>query len=208
MTHDQEEALALADRIAVMRDGRIEQIAEPTRLYEAPATRFVADFIGRSNLLPARVVERRHEVYVCRVGAEETVTVLATIPADVGGALLVAARPETLRILDEDKEAPGANVLRRIVEHVTYLGVLTQVRVQLDSGELVYVVEQNARWHRERPRLDKQTATATLAGRMRRSLLSLAVAVAVAVLAVPTRRRGAATGEDAAYRDLGRWLRE
>jgi putative spermidine/putrescine transport system ATP-binding protein len=143
VTHDQEEALALADRVAVMQEGRIEQLAGPSELYEAPANRFVADFIGRSNVLAARVVECTTAGPVCRVGVEEPVIVPATRPVDVGQTLLVAVRPEKLRIFAEAKEAGAANVLQGTIEHVTYLGVLTQVRVQLTGGEIVYVVEAN-----------------------------------------------------------------
>jgi spermidine/putrescine ABC transporter ATP-binding subunit len=150
VTHDQEEALALADRVAVMREGRIEQLARPAELYESPANRFVADFIGRSNVLSARVVEQTAGQLVCRVAGDETVTVPFEGTVDIGGTVLVAARPEKLRIVAEAKEAGTANMLHGTIEHVTYLGVLTQVRVQLGSGDIVYVVEPNAGRHVER----------------------------------------------------------
>lgn len=144
VTHDQEEALALADRVAVMRDGRIEQLARPAELYESPATRFVADFIGRSNVLAASVVDRKPGQLICRLAGGEIITVPFDRSVDVGRTLLVAARPEKLRICAEGTQAGAVNVLHGTIEHVTYLGVLTQVRVQLTTGDIIYVVEPNA----------------------------------------------------------------
>ncbi len=143
VTHDQEEALALADRIAVMNHGRLEQVGTPAQVYEMPANRFVADFIGRSNVIPVTVLRREQDRYLCRVGERDTVSVPAASALEAGRRLFLSARPERLRIT-ADRTSAAANALAGIVEHVTYLGMITQVRVRLDTGDTVSVVETPA----------------------------------------------------------------
>jgi len=132
VTHDQEEALILSDRVAVMRAGRIEQIGPVTELYRNPVNSFVASFIGESNLLPARLVgqdgaEMRIEVAALR----HTLTLPVTAaPMKAGLAdlpLQVLLRPEHL-VLDD------AGPLTARVEEAVYLGELTALRLRLDSG--------------------------------------------------------------------------
>src|SRR6185436_13617051 len=96
VTHDQGEALVMSDRIAVMNHGRIEQIGDPAAIYETPATRFVAEFIGRMNLLSGTVMPDR----AVRIG---DTTFAMEVPADIasGAAVHVAIRPERARLTDE-----------------------------------------------------------------------------------------------------------
>ena len=137
VTHDQEEALALSDRIALMNNGRIEQIGAPEAIYTAPATAFVADFIGAANLIEAqwqgpgplpgqaRVAVGAHALVVCagdRAGP---------------GAALLAARPEDLRLAPADSDAP--NALPGTIARKRYLGVKTSYRVQLAGSRAIAV---------------------------------------------------------------------
>jgi putative spermidine/putrescine transport system ATP-binding protein len=128
VTHDQEEALSMADRVGVMKDGRLEQIAVPSELYAQPATAFVAEFVGTMNRLPAIMQ------------GSEQVSVLGGLlpvqghPADLTGEVDVLVRPEGLRIAAQ----PGGN---GIVTDRTFLGSVTRVSVLL-SGAIPVKVDQ------------------------------------------------------------------
>jgi spermidine/putrescine transport system ATP-binding protein len=137
VTHDQEEAMTMADEIAVMHDGRIEQRGSATELYEQPATEFVAGFLGVSNLVDAtmRGRENGHAVYETHDGA----TVRANASRE--GAVRVGVRPEKLSIVDRAPD--GANVLRGRVEVASFLGVSLQYLIRTPGGEELTVVEQN-----------------------------------------------------------------
>jgi spermidine/putrescine ABC transporter ATP-binding subunit len=135
VTHDQAEALGLSDRIAVMRAGRIEQLGAPREIYERPATRFVADFIGASTVLRGRAVAAdRVEV------APGAILQLATARALVAGAEVdLAIRPERVRLAS----APGANVVEARIEGLVYQGAQTELSARLADGQrvLVFVTE-------------------------------------------------------------------
>jgi putative spermidine/putrescine transport system ATP-binding protein len=126
VTHDQEEALSIADRIAVMRDGRIEQVGPPAEVYSAPRTDFVADFIGLSNLLRCRVASAA-EGLVDWEG--ERLRVSADGLAD-GDPVVVSVRPEKLVLLAGERAMP-LNVLDGVVEVVTFLGAVVRVEVSV-----------------------------------------------------------------------------
>ena len=123
VTHDQEEALTMSDRLAVFNHGRIEQIGTPTEVYERPATRFVAGFVGTSNLLTGAVAERI-------VGRPGTFTV----------------RPEKIRLLDPEA-TPGPAEISALgrIKTVVYVGPETRYIVALDEGAELVVTEQNLR---------------------------------------------------------------
>jgi spermidine/putrescine transport system ATP-binding protein len=137
VTHDQEEAMTMADEIAVMNAGRIEQRGSATELYEQPATEFVAGFLGLSNLIDAtmRGRENGHAVYETHDGA----TVRARTERE--GAVRVGVRPEKLSIVDRPPD--GSNVLRGRVEVASFLGVSLQYLVRTPGGEELTVIEQN-----------------------------------------------------------------
>jgi spermidine/putrescine ABC transporter ATP-binding subunit len=134
VTHDQAEALGLADRIAVMNHGRVEQLGEPREIYERPATRFVADFIGASTVLRG-----------CAVAADRVTLATASVhvragrPFQPGADVELAIRPERVRLVAE----PGANVLEARVEGLVYQGAQTELTARLDDGQrvLVFVTE-------------------------------------------------------------------
>jgi spermidine/putrescine transport system ATP-binding protein len=144
VTHDQDEAMTMSDRIAVMNRGRYEQLGDPDELYERPATRFVAAFLGACNLLPGTPDGTADGMTVVRMG-DGTPVRLPAPPAERTGRFSVGVRPEKIRILGDDRAEADANVLRGTVVDASYLGVSTQYTVRLRSGEEVTVYEQNAR---------------------------------------------------------------
>ena len=139
VTHDQEEAMTLADEIAVMNEGRIEQRGSASELYEAPATEFVANFLGVSNLVDARMTARNGSYATFETHDGATVRAPAERARD--GAVRVGVRPEKLEIFTEAPE--GLNVLRGRVEVAAYLGVSLQYVVRAPGGEELTVIEQN-----------------------------------------------------------------
>jgi ABC-type Fe3+/spermidine/putrescine transport system ATPase subunit len=131
VTHDQEEALAMSDRIAVMRAGRLEQVADPHTIYQQPATPFVASFVGVTNLLSGEVVRRDGGTIDVRVGA----AVIRAPGEEAGARVTLSLRPETLRLLAPDEAAPpGWSTLAGTLGEVEYLGALTRFAVQLPDG--------------------------------------------------------------------------
>jgi spermidine/putrescine transport system ATP-binding protein len=145
VTHDQEEAMTMSDRIAVMRAGRIEQLGQPEELYERPQTDFVAGFLGVSNLLPGEVVGRDGELAAIRLKDGTTVHAVA---GGLNGSTTVhvGVRPEKLRVLAADgaaSPAPGINSLDATVIDASYLGVSTQYLVETADGHRLTVYAQN-----------------------------------------------------------------
>jgi spermidine/putrescine transport system ATP-binding protein len=131
VTHDQEEAMTMADSIVVMNDGRIEQMGEPAELYESPATAFVANFLGVSNLLPG-TVEGTDAV---RLDGGTVLQVSKAALDGHRGAVSVGIRPEKLRIADG-----GTNTLSGEIVDRAYVGVSTQYVVRTPVGDVsVYV---------------------------------------------------------------------
>lgn len=132
VTHDQEEALALSDRVAVMQNGRIAQVDAPESLYAMPETAYVADFVGSSNLLPVEFVAPG---MVSINGQNLQADTTAASPA--AGNLLVL-RPEALKLLPPDAQG-GANRLNVTLLGRQYLGARTVCRVALAGGQVLYV---------------------------------------------------------------------
>jgi spermidine/putrescine transport system ATP-binding protein len=143
VTHDQEEAMTMSDRIAVMNLGHYEQLGEPETLYERPTTRFVASFLGVSNLLPG-TVRGVDGTYASVTLADDTT--VRTPQALVGNdtAVHVGVRPEKIRLHEEAAELPaGHNHLLGVVRDASYLGVSTQYLVEARGGAQIMVYEQN-----------------------------------------------------------------
>jgi spermidine/putrescine transport system ATP-binding protein len=144
VTHDQEEAMSMADRIAVMRDGRIEQAGGAAELYERPRTAFVANFLGNSNLVDGTI--RSTGPVLGEVETHDGARL--RVPADRldghTGDVRIGVRPEKVQITSSDRDpAPEANVLRGTVVVSSYLGVSLQHVVRAHGGEELTVVEQN-----------------------------------------------------------------
>jgi putative spermidine/putrescine transport system ATP-binding protein len=128
VTHDQEEALAVADRVAVMRDGNIEQIGTPEELYITPATPFVAGFVGLTNRMPATLANGRVTLH------GETLAVLGTPPAD--GPVLAFVRPEDLLLVEG---AAGNGSIPAVVVATSFLGSLRRTQLRLADDTVVSV---------------------------------------------------------------------
>ena len=135
VTHDQEEALLMSDRIAVMNQGLLEQIGSPREIYERPATAFVADFVGVLNAMEIRVDEVRDQTAVMRLDHEQRIEVPISTGASVGGHVMVAVRPERVRIEPPAWQDDGnGSRLQGQVALVIYLGTLTQIHVDSALG--------------------------------------------------------------------------
>jgi spermidine/putrescine transport system ATP-binding protein len=145
VTHDQEEALTMSDRLVVMNAGRIEQLGSPRELYEHPATRFVANFIGTSNILTGRLERRGDAWALAGFGPNERVLVSDAGQAPQGQKVELAVRPEKMVLRTEnDPPAPDRCALRVKVTEVVYLGTSTQYRTVTEGGTAVAVYRQNA----------------------------------------------------------------
>jgi spermidine/putrescine transport system ATP-binding protein len=131
VTHDQEEALTMSDRIAVMNDGRVEQVAPPREVYDEPGTRFVADFLGVSNLLHAEAEGPEGSGVRLRLGDFHLTAQAGYTQAR--GQVTCLLRPERVQL--KPYEDQGANHLPGIVERVVFLGHSVQVMVRLAIGE-------------------------------------------------------------------------
>jgi spermidine/putrescine transport system ATP-binding protein len=134
VTHDQEEALTMSDRIAVMNNGRILQLGTPEEIYERPVSRFVADFIGQSNLLAGAV--QSVDGQIARVEIDGVGVLQATLPSGVGTGMPVhvAVRPERITFGLLDGNGVPVNVLSGTVADLVYLGSHVQARVRLRDG--------------------------------------------------------------------------
>jgi spermidine/putrescine transport system ATP-binding protein len=141
VTHDQEEALTMSDRIAVMNQGAVEQIATPRALYEHPATPFVAGFIGTSNLVELRCDRVERGVAMMEFG--ESQRILAPLEHQpAGGTVQITVRPEKIKISADGEDRIGSRI-RGTVTDVVYLGSLTELIVQLPTSERLTVHRLN-----------------------------------------------------------------
>jgi len=147
VTHDQAEALAMSDRIAVLNHGQLEQVGTPAEIYEQPATTFVVDFIGRINLLEGEVLTVDHGGAVIRLPDDLHLRTATSVRCTPGERIAVGIRPEQIVIGAESRAEGAANVFRATVENVTYLGESLHYRVRLGPSLALTVVEQN-RQHR------------------------------------------------------------
>jgi putrescine transport system ATP-binding protein len=153
VTHDQEEAMTMADRIGVMDQGRLVQVATPGEIYEQPKTRFIAEFVGDVNIVEGRVAGREGGLW--RVATPSAVAPLTIDDPDEvlanGQSVAIAVRPEKMRI--HHGPAPGGlvNVLEGEVWDIGYLGDWTVYRVKLASGAIMRVSSANATRFVEHP---------------------------------------------------------
>ena len=143
VTHDQDEAMTMSDRIAVMRAGRIEQLGAPEELYERPQTEFVAGFLGVSNLLDGEIVGRSDGLLDIRL-VDGTVVRAPALAENGARQVRVGVRPEKLRVLPRTADVrSGANAVAGTVLDASYLGVSTQYLVETDDGRQMTVYAQN-----------------------------------------------------------------
>ena len=140
VTHDQEEALTMSDRLAVMRSGRIVQVGGPREIYDEPADTYVADFLGVSNLMAVSVLERGPGS-ACTVKLGESVLTAGSGGQEAPDRAHAVIRPERVRI--EPFGAAGPNRVPGMVERLVYLGSATQVLIRLAAGVQVQALVQN-----------------------------------------------------------------
>jgi spermidine/putrescine transport system ATP-binding protein len=135
VTHDQGEALAMSDQIAVMSAGEVQQVGTPQEIYQRPKSCFVADFIGDTNIVCAEMIGRANDASMIRfAGADGVFSAGGFMPNHATGSVQVAVHPESLSIVDAGDPAAA---LIGAVEQNTYQGATTRVQVRLDQGELV-----------------------------------------------------------------------
>ena len=147
VTHDQEEAMTMADTIAVMNDGRIEQLGHPADIYEMPRTVFVANFLGQSNLIAGRR-ESGGDLLTVRA-FDHLFSLPAARSSAVGPDVVVGVRPEKITVIDDDgatsdeRVPEGHNRVRGVVTDVSYTGVSTQYLIRVPWGAEFVAFEQN-----------------------------------------------------------------
>ncbi|MCX8085676.1 MAG: ABC transporter ATP-binding protein [Rhodocyclaceae bacterium] len=144
VTHSQQEALALSHRIAVMRDGRIEQCDEPDKLYTQPANRFVADFIGKINLIDVEVIaasKLRLNLKAPGLGEIEAVDARPLRPGERG---VLALRPELIRVHGHKESADLKNRFAGRIKGLLYLGDVTHYQIELADGRVIAALLPNA----------------------------------------------------------------
>lgn len=144
VTHDQEEAMTLANRIAVMDKGIIRQVGTPTDIYEFPRSRFVADFIGSANQFAANVVSSNGTQTICDVPVLGMQLIANTARPPTRSEVSVAFRPEKVMI-SRTKPVSGSNVLTGVVQDLGYFGKDSLYRIKLDGGALISVSSVNTR---------------------------------------------------------------
>jgi spermidine/putrescine transport system ATP-binding protein len=146
VTHDQEEALVMSDRVAVMSQGRVEQIGFPEDIYERPATRFVAGFIGTSNIVVAEVTGRTGDfLEVASAPGDRLLVPPPDRAVGIGETLAFTVRPEKLLVVAENEPVPDrlCTIAGTVVD-VVYQGVSTQLVVRTDAGTTLVVFRQNS----------------------------------------------------------------
>jgi spermidine/putrescine transport system ATP-binding protein len=140
VTHDQEEALTMSDRIAVMNEGRVQQVADPPTLYELPENRFVADFIGQTNVFSGMVESVSGKRITLSTPSGKVEATAREAEVEVGDEAHATVRPEKIRFGSE-----GDNVSTARIRQIVYLGVSTQYIAELPDGEKVVLYQQNTR---------------------------------------------------------------
>lgn len=137
VTHDQEEAMTMSDRMAVMNHGRVEQVGSPQEVYDRPANLFVADFIGSSNILLGTVVEAAGEWATVRLDAGAVARAANSQNVQVGQRAAIAVRPDDFQFAGDNALNDGYNYLRCQVAKISFLGTHQQIVVTIDNGSEV-----------------------------------------------------------------------
>ncbi len=144
VTHDQEEAMTMADRIAVMSHGKVIQVATPAEIYEAPNSRFVADFIGDVNIFDGKVTAASAGTVEIAADGGMMVKVASSDTPSVGSAAGFAIRPEKLKVTRTPPANPGVNAASGELWDIAYLGDMTVFHIKLKSGKVVKASLLNA----------------------------------------------------------------
>ncbi len=142
VTHDQEEALSMSDRVVIMNRGKIARVARPSEVYDDPQSEFVADFVGTTNFFDGAVAAASGGVLTVRTSGNLELQVAAPTSAGIGDRVRVLLRPERVRLYPPGHDGP--NVFPATVSFVEYYGPTIRYTVQLGSGESVYVETHNS----------------------------------------------------------------
>lgn len=143
VTHDQEEALTMSDRIGVMHDGRLVQVGTPREIYDQPQSRFVADFIGTSNFLEGEIAERDNDVVTVAIGGDTLIRATSVVEeTNSSSNVTVAIRPEKIRILHNEEQA--VNRITGQITGQTFLGESILSKVRTRSGDELFVRHDDA----------------------------------------------------------------
>jgi putrescine transport system ATP-binding protein len=143
VTHDQDEAMTVADRIGVMNKGSLVQVGSPRELYESPNSRWVANFIGIINFIEGLVVSQKGNLLTLRTEEAGTIIVTTGIQPIAGMTVPLAIRPEKIRISSETASSELANALRGEIVDINYLGGISVYQVKLSSGSVMQVTAAN-----------------------------------------------------------------
>ena len=144
VTHDQEEAMTMADRIAVMSHGKVVQVATPAEIYEAPNCRFVADFIGDVNILDGNVTSAQSGIVEIAVDSALTLRTASGEAPAAGSRASLAIRPEKLRVTPRPPANASVNATEGEIWDIAYLGDMTVFHVKLKSGQVLKASSLNA----------------------------------------------------------------
>ena len=174
VTHDQQEALTMSDRIAVMNHGRIEQLGGPEEVYERPCNRFVADFIGESNFFEGTVIDRKEEGWALQTSSNLRIGIPRVDQLQMGDHLQLGIRPERIVFPGEGSLPSRFNLYEGVIEETTYVGEMIRFNICLAGGEVLCVKKQNMvgtpKFQRgDRARLGWRWEDATLLGIQRRN---------------------------------------
>jgi len=142
VTHDQEEAMTMADTIAVMNEGKIEQMGSPADLYDNPRTSFVANFLGQSNLIKGSIVDASGDNKVVDIFGTKIALPAARNHAH-DSSVLLGIRPEKIRIQPAGTSMSGNILIGGVISDASYIGVSTQYQVEMPWGQELMVFEQN-----------------------------------------------------------------
>jgi putative spermidine/putrescine transport system ATP-binding protein len=134
VTHDQEEALSMSDRVVVMNEGRVDQVGAPFEIYNDPATKFVANFVGTLSVLKGKVLDPKSGRI--QVGKSEIVASRRVVNASAGDACAVALRPEAAVIENGHDLGVGRNRLGGTIDEVSFLGSVVRIRVKIDDDTI------------------------------------------------------------------------
>ena len=144
VTHDQEEAMTMADRIAILDKGEVMQVATPSEVYEAPNSRFVAGFVGNVNMFEGKVAERTPQAARITGGTGAEIVVENAGDAAAGNTVAFAIRPEKIKVSSRQPAAGTPNVLEGEVFDIAYLGDMTVYHVKLGDGQVVRASSLNS----------------------------------------------------------------
>ncbi len=160
VTHDQEEAMTMSSRIALMNEGRIEQVDAPRRMYEFPATRYAANFIGLVNLFNGTVVSHENDMALIRCEeANAEILVHQSEPLSIDMDVTVAVRPEKIAVRDHHVNEP--NSLTGVIKEIAYLGDVSIYHVELPTGKRVQFTQSNILALAEQPLTWEQEVSIT-----------------------------------------------